>query len=191
MFRGSGGKDAAKRVGDTVSGFSSNLSRQIRDNPIPSLLIGAGLAWLAFAGDEKEASRRRIRRYPGDDLWDETFDEDGFVEYDEYAGDLAQADPLHTMSPSDGLYSPEAEGYAGGDIDVFNQSGDHQRRCFRYHTGGRKRGVYRGIRCLFGGKVSQSNGEKRISRDATRIEVSLQRSGSFGAPHAKKLTPGL
>lgn len=44
-LRSGGGRAVADGAGE----FTSNLVRTIRDNPVPSLLIGTGLAWFAVA----------------------------------------------------------------------------------------------------------------------------------------------
>jgi hypothetical protein len=44
QLRSGGGRTVAQGAGE----FASNLGRTIRENPVPSLLIGTGLAWLAL-----------------------------------------------------------------------------------------------------------------------------------------------
>lgn len=51
-LRSGGGRAVADGAGE----FTSNLVRTIRDNPVPSLLIGTGLAWFAVA-----SMRGRVR----------------------------------------------------------------------------------------------------------------------------------
>ncbi len=63
----SGGKSSATaRFGDSASEFGQNLGRTLRDNPVPTALIGAGLAWLAFGfghdDSEEDRPRRRLKR---------------------------------------------------------------------------------------------------------------------------------
>lgn len=53
MLRGDRGRQATRQVGDSISEFGQNLGRQVRDNPVPSLLIGAGIAWMAFGGGQR------------------------------------------------------------------------------------------------------------------------------------------
>ena len=55
----------ANRLSDSAGELGRNLSRTVRDNPVPTALIGAGLAWLAFGlgqKDSDEADRPRRRR---------------------------------------------------------------------------------------------------------------------------------
>jgi hypothetical protein len=42
---------------DTGGEFTLNLGRAIRDNPVPTALIGVGLGWLMFAGRRREDDR--------------------------------------------------------------------------------------------------------------------------------------
>src|SRR5690606_6903640 len=84
IFRSPQAKDTAKKAGEVLNDFAQSLGRQVRDNPIPTLLVGAGLAWLAFSGqngdevDSREFARRqrmRLRRAGGrewdDEYWDD------------------------------------------------------------------------------------------------------------------------
>jgi sporulation protein YlmC with PRC-barrel domain len=67
-------------------GGQSRLTRAIVDNPLPVLVIGAGLAWLAVAAtQERPRRRRRVYRDPHadpyyDDLYDEDLDLDDVVD---------------------------------------------------------------------------------------------------------------
>ena len=56
---------AVNRLSDSAGEFGRNLSRTVRDNPVPTALIGAGLAWLAFGlgqNDSDKVDRPRRRR---------------------------------------------------------------------------------------------------------------------------------
>jgi hypothetical protein len=63
-FSGPKTRDTAVRVGESASEFSQNLGRTIRENPVPSLLIGAGVAWLMFGDSqaERKAQRQQLAR---------------------------------------------------------------------------------------------------------------------------------
>lgn len=75
--------------------FFSNLSRTIRDNPVPVALIGAGLAWLMFSG-----SRSRYR-HPDDDYADWPEDE-----WSDYYGAGMATDRAETRPPYAGPSGP-------------------------------------------------------------------------------------
>jgi hypothetical protein len=45
--------------------FASNLGRSVQDHPLPVVLVGVGLAWLAF-GPERSHEYARPERYEGD-----------------------------------------------------------------------------------------------------------------------------
>jgi hypothetical protein len=60
-FSGPKTRDTAVRVGESASEFGQNLGRTIRENPVPSLLIGAGVAWLMFGDDQAERNAQRQR----------------------------------------------------------------------------------------------------------------------------------
>jgi len=69
IFRSPQTRDTAKRAGNVANDFTTNLGRQIRDNPIGASLVGAGLAWLALGSQSEksqdetgESSRRRSPR---------------------------------------------------------------------------------------------------------------------------------
>ncbi len=52
-------------TGGDLSGAVGNLKSQVRDNPMPVVLVGAGLAWLAFGrGTDSHRSAGGVTRYP-------------------------------------------------------------------------------------------------------------------------------
>src|SRR3712207_4196357 len=70
--------------------FTHNLGRTVRDNPLPVLLIGAGIAWLAVSGTTSrrdtgsERGYRRGRNWAGYDRAGSTAygdEERGYAEY--------------------------------------------------------------------------------------------------------------
>jgi hypothetical protein len=54
-LRGSGGRE-----------FLGNMGSAMRDNPMPVLLVAAGIGWLALAGGRGATTGQRIGRYPGE-----------------------------------------------------------------------------------------------------------------------------
>jgi hypothetical protein len=54
-LRGSGGRE-----------FLGNMGAAMRDNPMPVLLVAAGIGWLALAGGRDATRGQRIGRYPGE-----------------------------------------------------------------------------------------------------------------------------
>lgn len=77
----------ASQISDSAGEFGRNLSRTVRDNPVPSVLIGAGLAWLAFGFGQDDTEnddrpRRRSRVRPARDRYgDEYSAEDYSADY--------------------------------------------------------------------------------------------------------------
>lgn len=70
VFRSPSSRRSAKRAGDAASDFAGNLGRQVRDNPIGSTLVGAGLAWLAFGGSESGRRHESRSEFDFDDEQD-------------------------------------------------------------------------------------------------------------------------
>ena len=62
LFSSSGTRETAAKAGESAVVFSENLGRAVRDNPVPALLIGAGLAWLAFGNSGPSQSTARSGR---------------------------------------------------------------------------------------------------------------------------------
>ncbi|MBR0666112.1 DUF3618 domain-containing protein [Roseomonas hellenica] len=76
--------------------FLRNLGGSVRDNPLPVLLIGAGIGWLALSGDRGRAApapvgRRALPPPPDDAEYLPEYDETGFGERGEF-GDPASHD---------------------------------------------------------------------------------------------------
>jgi hypothetical protein len=80
---GASQRNRASGLSDSAGKFGQNLSRTVRDNPVPTALIGAGLAWLAFGlgqnDDEDVVSRKRRRNLPRDRYFADELDEDDDV----------------------------------------------------------------------------------------------------------------
>lgn len=53
-FSGSGAKSAASGIGDVATDFVEQLGKQVRRNPTATLLVGAGLAWMALGNRNDE-----------------------------------------------------------------------------------------------------------------------------------------
>lgn len=77
VFQSPRTQGTAKRAGNAAGDFATNLSRQVRENPVGATLVGAGLAWLAFGSsgsDRPQSTRSR---------WEDA-DEFGPAPRDEY-----------------------------------------------------------------------------------------------------------
>jgi hypothetical protein len=77
IFRSPRAQETAKKAGGALSDFAQNLGRQVRDNPIPTLLVGAGLAWIAFSSqdegdDEDHPAHQRSKKRAGRSVWNRT-----------------------------------------------------------------------------------------------------------------------
>jgi hypothetical protein len=94
IFRSPQAKESAMRAKGMVGDFAYNLGRQVRDNPIPTILIGAGLAWLAFGSHDDSH-------------------EDDYLD-DEYLDDESMADTWRTQRSLHRPMLPEA--YASGNL---------------------------------------------------------------------------
>jgi ElaB/YqjD/DUF883 family membrane-anchored ribosome-binding protein len=67
------GKHIAESIRENTRKASQTLVHQVRDNPVPSLLIGAGIAWLIF--DRSRSDDQRVWSQPPQDLYgDEDYD---------------------------------------------------------------------------------------------------------------------
>jgi len=91
-LRGSGGRE-----------FVGNMGATVRDNPLPVLMIGAGIAWLAFGGRSEAAGRSRYASSSYDDLSDTRMP---YAASGEYAPGLTEG------TSSGGSYAGSR--YAGG-----------------------------------------------------------------------------
>lgn len=102
-FKSSSAQNSAQQLKGNVEVFGKNLGTQIRDNPLPALLIGAGLAWMAFGSSSDS-----------DDLDDEALghsDDHEFKSDEELLvggyGTAARSKPS-TGNSSAGLYLPSS-----------------------------------------------------------------------------------
>ncbi len=59
----SSAKSGSGQAAESLQSMGKSLVRQMRDNPVPTLLIGAGLAYLVFSNDEDEDHGRPLRRH--------------------------------------------------------------------------------------------------------------------------------
>ena len=85
----SGAKSAANSVGAAAADFAQSLGRQVRRNPAATILIGAGLAWMAFSDRDDD-------------------------DYDEYELD---DETIARRRAARGRYAVDAEGYGWADAD--------------------------------------------------------------------------
>ena len=106
LFSGPTARNTAARAGDSAVEFTENLGRVVRDNPVPTLLIGAGLAFLAFGGSSNdqrasvrgEPTRRRKPTRPPryEDFYDDDYGNDipyGTLAYAELQEEVFYNDP--------------------------------------------------------------------------------------------------
>src|SRR5690606_38319629 len=69
--------------------FATNLGRSVRNNPVPVILTGIGLAWMMASSNEPRAPVRRSAGYGGYEDWtSEDIDEDTGVSGHESGGRL-------------------------------------------------------------------------------------------------------
>lgn len=107
LFSGPTARNTASRAGDTAVEFTENLGRVVRDNPVPTLLIGAGLAWLAFGGSSSDSRassrsepprRRKATREPRyEDFYEDDYGPDipyGTLAYAEFEDEMYYDDPF-------------------------------------------------------------------------------------------------
>jgi hypothetical protein len=94
----------------------TNLKTQVRDNPLPLALIGAGLAWLLLGGGPSadRLSRSRSRSYDRFTGYDDDDIDDEYLEssYTDEDWDGSGMDALGGLSPSTGSY--EGRSYESG-----------------------------------------------------------------------------
>ena len=106
LFSGPTARNTASRAGDTAVEFTENLGRVVSRNPVPTLLIGAGLAWLAFGGSSSDSRasmrseplrRRKPTREPRyEDFAEEDYGPDipyGTLAYAEFEDEMYYDDP--------------------------------------------------------------------------------------------------
>jgi Protein of unknown function (DUF3618) len=70
-------EQVVKAVSENGGEVSRNLGRTLRDNPLPAILTGVGLAWLMAGtggGRQRGAGYLRDERYPYDPEWDDEDD---------------------------------------------------------------------------------------------------------------------
>ena len=114
FFGSSSGRSQASHARDGLADFGENLSRTVRDNPMPTLLVGAGLAWMALGSrsndsqSDQRSRRGRLRRYDADGFEDDYAyrDEDPYLT-DEDLLIRAGGPSRDTADYQQGLYVPE------------------------------------------------------------------------------------
>lgn len=118
QFRRSGGSEMAR-----------NFGRQVKSNPLPLALIGAGLAWLMIGSGTRNgrvayADEYELEPYDVDEEYDPDY------EYDPYTGTRASQLPPTGAGPSVGAAMAPGAGYGTG-----GPESDSQRRSTGSGTG--------------------------------------------------------
>lgn len=88
-------EEIVRLVGENGGTASRNLGRTLRDNPLPALLTGVGLAWLMAGG----GGPRLHRDHDRDDDWDEHADDSTYLHRDPA---LRQPAPLYNVERARG-----------------------------------------------------------------------------------------
>jgi hypothetical protein len=118
--RSSGAKSSATaRVSESASEFGQNLGRTVRDNPVPTVLIGAGLAWLAFGlGHDDSKEDRPRRRSKRDRYFVDEYDDDdeGYMADDDYVLQTGFAEHQHEGNEHE-LVPPESYMISSKELD--------------------------------------------------------------------------
>lgn len=137
--------------------MADNFGRQVRDNPLPLALIGAGLAWMAF-GDSAKAQADRLRDKVGDWYDSDRADRDDAGSHS--AGAPRYRDPL-----------PPAPIPAGGIAPTGTTSGSPD------HTRAGQDGLHRPPPSSVGSNTSQSV----TDRAREGLESSKDKARNLGA----------
>lgn len=106
---------AASSLSDSLQGIGSATADQIRRHPVPSLLVGAAVAWLMFGEDDRRG--RRSRRH----LRHTELNPD--VEAGIYSGSIVDA---RTGEPYDEEAYEDLEALDSG--DVYSETGEGESR---------------------------------------------------------------
>ncbi len=101
----SSARSGSGQAAESLQSMGKTLVRQMRDNPVPTLLIGAGLAYLVFSNADDEDQSRPIRRHT-------EIDPDALE--GTYSGSFVDA---RTGEPYDPEFLAAAEGHFEGDYD--------------------------------------------------------------------------
>lgn len=80
-------RERARETGASAAEIGNNVMTKIRNNPVPTALIGAGAAWLLMSGDDDQRHRWDTDRDSGSD-WDP---EQGQADIGEYAGGATES----------------------------------------------------------------------------------------------------
>lgn len=131
-FSGSTAKSAASGLGDAASDFAQQLGKQVRRNPTATLLVGAGLAWMAFSDrseddvDDIDAARRPLPRRrslqdryvvdPEGYEWDEDLDFENSPDYELEEYELYETEQVGNESPDGPSKTSKAASKAGSKI---------------------------------------------------------------------------
>lgn len=101
----SSARSGSGQAAESLQSMGKTLVRQMRDNPVPTLLIGAGLAYLVFSNADDEDQSRPIRRHT-------EIDPDALE--GTYSGSFVDA---RTGEPYDPEFLAAAESHYEGDYD--------------------------------------------------------------------------
>jgi hypothetical protein len=111
-------EEIVKVISENGGLASRNLGRTLRDNPLPALLTGVGLAWLMAGGGGPRLHRSDRARWDDDRTYEPDYDRD----YDEYAdyGEeeayaLSQTGEVPTPTTPYDVSSGHGTAYAAGD----------------------------------------------------------------------------
>ena len=149
--------EASRYFGDKGgSQLVSNLGTQIRDNPLPLLLIGAGVAWLMTGRGTQVGSRRGYRGY-GDDSDYESLGEDEYRRtFGESAVYTGSGHPRYS-GRSTGIYETWTEGDERSEGGMLEGAGDAARRV-RSAASGAASGIGSAASGLASGVASAASG---------------------------------
>ena len=133
-------KQAAGHVKDTAGDAGRTIVRQVQQHPIPSLLIGAGIAWLFMEKDREEYDEYEVEVYDEGDSPDDEFGYENQIQPG--PGPETYALPSH--------YSDEEDSSSGGVLgklkgkgsEMANKAGEKWERTKR--STARRAGAMRG-----------------------------------------------
>src|ERR1700742_2935153 len=66
-FETQGGQQTGGAPGDALKRGYRNVVRQVKENPVPALLIGAGITWMVLRTANEDSSELENSRYETDD----------------------------------------------------------------------------------------------------------------------------
>jgi hypothetical protein len=154
------GQDLAEAVRENARKASETFVHQVRDNPIPALLVGAGVAWLIF--DRSRPNDRRIWSEPSEDLY---VDED-------YGGELEPHD--QSQAGKESMSQQVADKVAGATEKVAQAAGTAQRKLRQTREQIRDRARERGQQIRARSSHVRHEMEDRIRQGYERAQQGLR-----------------